>query len=473
VTGTPKLTLNTSPSQTANYVSGTGTSTLTFDYTVVAGDTSADLDYASASALVLNGGTVKDAVANNATLDLPDPGAINSLGANKNIVIDTTAPTVTITKVNGATVTFPFSTNVASVTSIGGTCGAAAGDNGSVGVTVNGSAAAPATATCTAGAWTLTFTTAITAANTYTLAATQSDAATNTGSSGNQTLIINRTAPTVTGVSSTLANGSYSTGTVVPVTVTFNAAVTVTGVPQLTLATGTPATTAVDYSSGSGTPTLTFNYTVAAGNTSADLNYAATTSLALNGGTIRDAATNNATLTLPATNNAGSLGGSKALVIDTTAPALASAVAFNGNTLGKIDQTGGANNQDKLTFTYSDTNGIDPASIVSGWSGSGNQNVTVTFTDGGGANSDSITVPGIGTINLGASGWLTASSTQTERLSMTGTNVFVLTIINDVTTGAGTGNAASTFAWSASGGTAADDAGNLATGSATPSSQRF
>ena len=42
---------------------------------------------------------------------------------------------------------------------------------------------------------------------------------------------------------------------------------------------------------------LTFNYTVAAGNTSADLPYAATTSLALNGGTIRDVAANNATLT--------------------------------------------------------------------------------------------------------------------------------------------------------------------------------
>ena len=104
----------------------------------------------------------------------------------------------------------------------------------------------------------------------------------------------------------------------VPVQVTFSEPVTVVGTPQLTLATGSPATTAVDYSSGSGTATLTFNYTVAAGNTSADLDYAATTSLALNGGTITDAATNNATLTLAAPGAAGSLGANKDIVIDAT-----------------------------------------------------------------------------------------------------------------------------------------------------------
>ena len=45
--------------------------------------------------------------------------------------------------------------------------------------------------------------------------------------------------------------------------------------------------------------TLTFNYTVQAGDNAADLDYAATSSLALTGGTIKDAATNDATLTLP------------------------------------------------------------------------------------------------------------------------------------------------------------------------------
>jgi hypothetical protein len=128
-------------------------------------------------------------------------------------------------------------------------------------------------------------------------------------------ITVDTTAPTVTGVSSTLANGSYKTGQIVPVTVTFSENVTVTGTPQLTLTTGSPATTAVNYTSGTGTTVLTFNYTVAAGNTSADLDYAATTSLALNSGTIRDAATNNATLTLASPAATNSLGANKNLVI--------------------------------------------------------------------------------------------------------------------------------------------------------------
>ncbi|WP_293299218.1 autotransporter-associated beta strand repeat-containing protein, partial [Pedobacter sp. UBA4863] len=90
VTGTPQLTLETGTTdRVVNYASGSGTSTLTFTYIVQAGDTSSDLDYTSTSALALNSGTIKDGAGNNATLTLPSPGAANSLGANKNIVIST------------------------------------------------------------------------------------------------------------------------------------------------------------------------------------------------------------------------------------------------------------------------------------------------------------------------------------------------------------------------------------------------
>jgi len=56
---------------------------------VQAGDTSADLDYVATNSLALNSGTITDSAGNNATLTLPTPGAANSLGANKAIVIDT------------------------------------------------------------------------------------------------------------------------------------------------------------------------------------------------------------------------------------------------------------------------------------------------------------------------------------------------------------------------------------------------
>ena len=96
VTGTPQLALNSGG--TANYSSGSGTSTLTFTYTVAAGQDANPLDEASTTALTLNGGTIFDTVATNpnaAILTLPAPGSTGSLGINKSIVIDTTAPTVT------------------------------------------------------------------------------------------------------------------------------------------------------------------------------------------------------------------------------------------------------------------------------------------------------------------------------------------------------------------------------------------
>ena len=98
VTGTPQLTLETGAVDRAiNYVSGSGTSALTFTYTVQAGDTSGDLDYVGTTSLALNGGTIRDAATNDAVLTLATPGATNSLGANKIIVVDTTAPTATVT----------------------------------------------------------------------------------------------------------------------------------------------------------------------------------------------------------------------------------------------------------------------------------------------------------------------------------------------------------------------------------------
>jgi hypothetical protein len=109
VAGTPSLTLNTTPAQTAAYASGSGTPTLTFDYTVQAGDTSADLDYASTAALALSGGTIRDVAANDATLTLPTVGGASSLGGQKNIVVDTTTPTVMSRTVSGTTLDVTYS----------------------------------------------------------------------------------------------------------------------------------------------------------------------------------------------------------------------------------------------------------------------------------------------------------------------------------------------------------------------------
>ncbi|WP_343199985.1 fibronectin type III domain-containing protein, partial [Stenotrophomonas sp. MYb238] len=226
VTGTPQLTLETGATdRTVNYASGSGTNTLTFNYTVQAGDSNADLDYVATNSLALNAGTIRDAAGNNAVLTLLSPGTAGSLGANKNLVVDGVAPTVS-------------------------------------------------------------------------------------------------------GVTSSTANGTYKAGDAISIQVNFSEAVTVNtggGTPQLVLETGA-TDRAVGYSSGSGTSTLTFNYTVQSGDSSADLDYVATSSLALGGGTIRDAAGNDATLTLASPGAANSLGANKNLVIDGVAPSVSSIV---------------------------------------------------------------------------------------------------------------------------------------------------
>ena len=127
-------------------------------------------------------------------------------------------------------------------------------------------------------------------------------------------IIIDTSLPIISAVTSTTNDGSYKLGDVIVLTVTFTEAVIVTGTPQLTLETGT-TDAVVNYVSGSGGTALTFNYTVTAGENSADLDYGSTSALALNSGTIVDAVGNSATLTLAAPGATGSLGANKALVL--------------------------------------------------------------------------------------------------------------------------------------------------------------
>ncbi|MEZ2341993.1 FG-GAP-like repeat-containing protein, partial [Microcoleus sp.] len=136
--------------------------------------------------------------------------------------------------------------------------------------------------------------------------------------------ILLNTTPKVTAVTATTANGSYGVGSTINITVTFDAAVNVTGTPRLQLETGTTDQFAT-YASGSGGTVLTFNYVVQPGDTTPDLQYLATNALTLNGGTIQETAATafDAFLTLPPLATANSLGGSKAIVIDTLAPTVA------------------------------------------------------------------------------------------------------------------------------------------------------
>ncbi len=92
--GTPEVKLETGDAdRVATYSEGSGTTALTFQYTIQDGDNSLDLDYLNTGALVTGGGTIRDVAGNDAVLTLPSPGTTHSLGANSDILVDGGIPT--------------------------------------------------------------------------------------------------------------------------------------------------------------------------------------------------------------------------------------------------------------------------------------------------------------------------------------------------------------------------------------------
>ena len=94
-----------------------------------------------------------------------------------------------------------------------------------------------------------------------------------------------QTAATVVVVGRVSADGTYNLGDTISLNVVFNAAVTVTGTPQLALVIGTD-TLQANYASGSSTQVLVFDYEVVAGNEDTDGIEVPEDGLTLNGGTI-------------------------------------------------------------------------------------------------------------------------------------------------------------------------------------------
>lgn len=197
------------------------------------------------------------------------------------------------------------------------------------------------------------------------------------------------TAPTVASVNSSTADGTKGAGAAISIQVAFSERVNVTGAPRLALNSGGMAA----YASGTGSSTLTFTYTVAVGDTAADLDYTAAGALTLNGGTIRDAAGNNATLTLPSPGAAGSLGANKALVVDTTAPAVISVVRLGGaaqattatSVAFRVTYSEPVSGVSATCFALAPASGSSVTGSIASVTGSGaTRDVTVTVTGGAG-----------------------------------------------------------------------------------------
>ena len=128
-----------------------------------------------------------------------------------------------------------------------------------------------------------------------------------------------REIPSVESVWAHTADKTVVQGETIELAVNFTERVTVTGTPVLALETGVAGSSAA-YVSGSGSRTLTFNYTVNASAAPSYIDYAGTDSLSLGGGDsaakIVDGSGNVANLTLPERGTAGSLAANAALWID-------------------------------------------------------------------------------------------------------------------------------------------------------------
>ena len=338
VTGTPQLTLETGTNDAVvNYASGSGSNTLTFTYTISSGHTSSDLDYKATSSLSLNGGTIKDAGGNSATLTLPSPGATGSLGANKAIVVDTTAPSVvsftisdTSLKVGEtATVTLQFSESVS-------------GFNSDADITEQNGSLATMTSSDNI-TWTGTFTPTIDiedTTNIIQLATSYTDSAGNSGPTAQTAnYSIDTTIPTMTITSSTsgVSSGSTSSGTPVSLIFTSNKSTTNFSISDITVSNGS-----LNSFSGSGT-TYTATFTPTA---------SGTCTITVNAGTYTDTAGNN--------NTAGSLSWTFVAPV-------------NGNT--PVDWTlvnTSSANPTSSSSSYGDPNYNDGATwIIGGYQGSG------------------------------------------------------------------------------------------------------
>jgi hypothetical protein len=382
--GAPTLTLN--DGGTATYVGGSGTNVLTFSYTVGAGQSTSAL---AATAVNLNAATVADGAGNTANLSL---SGLTQNGPQ----VDTTAPTITAVSESptsgdlgtGKTVTFTLTlSEVVTVNTTGGTPTLALNDGGSASY-VGGSGTNALTFSYTIGAGQNTSQLAATTINLN--AATIKDGAGNTANLSLTGLTqtgpqIDTTKPTISSIVESPSSGDFSAGKTVTFSLTLSEIVSVSGgTPTLTLNDGGSAA----YISGSGTNTLTFSYTVGAGQNSSSL---AVSAVNLNSATIADGAGNAASLSLGGLTQSGPQ-------IDTTAPSI--------SLLTESPSSGDLNAGKTVTFTLhmsevvavsggAPTLTLNDGGTASYLSGSGTSSLTFTYTVSAGQSASSLAATAI------------------------------------------------------------------------------
>lgn len=427
VTGNPRLAFNCGAGRYATFNGGSGSSTISFTYVILPGDSATDLDYPSTGSLELDGGTIKSSVSfTNASLTLPAPGGSGSLSANMNIRIDTAVPAVVSAIVAGDN-SYMDVTFSEGVYTTDGSGGLTAGDfqytfkfNAASGGGVTDFSVSTATRTdgeaLQGGENTIRLLFSIAGIPTgvetiemYPGGNSIFDSAGNPASvspTTGQLPLNSQVGPTVVSISSSTPDGIYRASGAIAVTVTFSESVDVTGIPRIALNCG--AGRYAEYSGGSGGTALSFAYIVQPGDDSSDLDYVSTGSLELNGGTILSTANSAiANRSLPEPGSAGSLGANKSIVVDAFVPTI------QGGTLGSLNAYVELTLSEGIYGTNSGSEAIESSDL------------TLVFTRNGGGVT-ALTIGSLTTVN----GVSLAGGETTVRvmLSVTGTPSGVETI---------------------------------------------
>jgi hypothetical protein len=432
--GVPTLLLETGlTDRFATYVSGSGTNSLIFSYTVQAGDVSADLDYHSSGALQLNGATLKSAASDDALLTLPTLGGANSIAGQKAIVIDGVVPTISSvtappdgTYIVGQNLDFTVNLSENVVVST-------AGGTPRIEVTLDTGGTVYADYVSGSGGSALVFRLTVASgqldSNGVTVGNLQLHGGTLRDSAGNDAVVtlsntvstpnvnVDGVAPTVISVTTPPA-GSYKAGAVLTFTVNASEALQTGGLPpRLVLDVG-GVTGYATYVSGSGSNTLVFQYSVLAGHNDGD--GIAVNGIELRGEPLTDLAGNNLNLTL------NGLGNTAGVWVDSSAPSASTIVNVDANpnnaasvrfTVTFSEQVAGVDASDfNLVFTGSAGGSISSVTALNGYTYS----VVVGDLSGDGSLRLDLNSSGTGIVDRAGnaiSGGLSGSSYSIDRVA--------------------------------------------------------
>ncbi|MBY0518778.1 MAG: hypothetical protein K2P81_17840 [Bacteriovoracaceae bacterium] len=404
VTGTPRLTLTVGAStKYANYVSGSGTSTLIFSYVPATGEIDGD-GITMLAAIDANGGTLQDSVANSATLTFVAPNTTLVLvNGSIPVVSSVTLPsngtygsgdildfiltfshTVNVVGTPHLSLTIGSTTRLAAYTSGTGTTQLTfryiiqAGEVDSNGIAV-------ATSLTFGGGESIKSTGNVAMLNFYTVPS----------SAG---ILVAENRPVIS--SFIVNNGTYYIGQSFTFTAVFNSAVTITGTPRIPITLDTGGPIYATYLSGSGTTNITFTATVTSGTDDAT-GVVITTPIDLNSGTIKNSSNVDANLTFTQPTTASLLvSGTAPTITSITPPANATYVtAQNLDFIVNFSEnvTVGNTSNVKLNLT------IGVSSIQAAYlSGSGTSAITFRHTiTGGNVDTDGIAITSLSVVSTG------------------------------------------------------------------------